>query len=59
MTEQEYINVTNRVRITNAKEILHGVMSFGCIEKADLEKVMDQLYLWEEKLFAEIERSKS
>lgn len=58
LTEQEYINVTNRARITNAKEILYGVMRFGCVEKADLDKVMDQLHRWEEQLFAEIERSR-
>ena len=52
MNEQEYINVSNRTRITNVLQILNEIMpdKSGVIDQSELQQVMVTLQDWEEQL---------
>lgn len=52
MTERELIDLGDRVRIKDAKEILRQVLpeNSGIIDKEDYQTVMRILSLWIEKL---------
>lgn len=56
MNEQEYINVSNRTRITNVLQILNEIMpdKSGVIEPSELQQVMMVLQDWEEQLLIRI-----
>ena len=56
MNEQEYINVSNRTRLTNVLQILNEIMpdKSGVIDQPELQQVMVTLQNWEEQLLIRI-----
>jgi|GEM_PF-4235298 len=56
MNEQEYINVSNRTRLTNILQILNEIMpdKSGVIDRSELQHVMVTLQDWEEQLLLRI-----
>ena len=56
MNEHEYINVSNRTRITNVLQILNEIMpdKSGVIDQSALQQVMVTLQDWEEQLLIRI-----
>jgi hypothetical protein len=57
MTEQQYIDVSDRVRLCNALKILHEIIpeNSSVITKKELSNIMGQLRKWELELFKVIE----
>ncbi len=53
MTEQDYINTSDKVRISVAKESLMNVVAENSpvIDKEEYDMVMQALSRWERKLF--------
>ena len=53
MQQQEYIDVSDRVRILNALQILDGIdpEQSSVITPSELQHVQTALRYWEEKLF--------
>ena len=53
MTEQEYIDLSDRVRISTAYQILATVIpeNSNIIEKKEYQNVMKIISTWETKLF--------
>ena len=56
MQQQEYIDVSDRVRILNALQILDGIdpEQSSIITPSELQHVQAALRYWEEKLFERI-----
>ena len=56
MNEQEYVNVSNRTRLTNILQILNEVMpdKSGVIDRSELQQVMVTLQDWEEQFLLRI-----
>jgi hypothetical protein len=56
MNQQEYIDVSNRVRVSNALQILSEIMPehSSAITASELQHVLTALSYWEEKLLEEI-----
>lgn len=57
MTEQEYLDVSNRVRVSTAIRVLSEIVpgSSKPIESKELRALLKKLSEWEEKLFEGIE----
>lgn len=54
MNEQEYIDTTNRVKITFAKSILYDVLFMDSSEEKELKSIIGKLSGMEEMLFKRI-----
>ena len=56
MEQQEYIDVTDRVRISHALKILSDITpeNSSVITPSELQHVLTALRYWEEKLFEQI-----
>ena len=56
MEQQEYIDVSDRVRISNALEILSDIIpeNSSVITPSELRHVLAALRFWEEKLLEQI-----
>ena len=57
MDQQEYIDVSDRVRVSNALQILTEIVPeySSVITASELQHVLTALRYWEEKLFKQIE----
>ena len=57
MDQQEYIDVSDRIRVSNALQILTEIIPeySSVITPSEIQHVLTALRSWEEKLFAKIE----
>jgi hypothetical protein len=53
MTEQQYVDVSDRVRLGNALKILHEIIpeNSSIVTTLEFDKIVQQLWKWEQKLF--------
>ena len=56
MNQQEYLDVADRVRVSNALQILTGIMPehSSVITVSELQHILTALRYWEEKLLKQI-----
>ena len=56
MDQQEYIDVSDRIRVTNALQILSQIVpeQSSVITPSELQHVLAALRYWEEKLLSQI-----
>jgi hypothetical protein len=56
MKQQEYIDVSDRVRVSNALQILSEIIPehSSAITASELQHVLTALHYWEEKLLEKI-----
>jgi len=59
MDQQEYIDVSDRIRVSNARQILSEIVpeQSSVITPSELQHVVTALRYWEEKLFNQIKIS--
>ena len=59
MDQQEYIDVSDRIRVLNARQILSEIVSeqSSVITPSELQHVLTSLRYWEEKLLNQIKIS--
>ncbi len=56
ISEKDYITVTNRVKVSTAKDMVQDILPGfdGVITKDEKMKVLQILYKWEDALFSKI-----
>ena len=59
MDQQEYIDVSDRIRVSNARQILNEIVpeQSSVITPSELQHVLTALRYWEEKLLHQIKIS--
>jgi hypothetical protein len=59
MDQQEYIDVSDRIRVSNARQILSEIVpeQSSVITPSELQHVLTALRYWEEKLLYQIKIS--
>jgi len=59
MDQQEYIDVSDRIRVSNARQILSEIVpeQSSVITPSELQHVLTSLRYWEEKLLNQIKIS--
>ena len=56
MNEKDYITITNRVKVSFAKNALVDILSDDIVTEKELSRILVIVSKWERKLFKKIEK---